>query len=325
VGDGPVLGSDCCNGKASGEESVATSCPAVIAGPAPDRTPGVRAPDGVLGVPSQAPPAARPPPATEEMTVPRSRRGPWAALLPVLALTLPSCSGTSDPSSPVVREPVAGTYFHATITLLDTGPTCIPNVSCAPEFFDCDGSEGFLLGRTWSFDADEASAGATSYTAATPTVPNPIGNVLLRGTDTVDDIGLSLAVRLQIDAASRTWAAFVGPDAFQTFVNVEASCAEVNADLDPFTQFSFLPAQPNGVSVGQLPLLPSGDVEFSQVASGQLSGGVIEGTFSFIGQNQQEFGQVFVARVRVDGCFRMPVPRNEQSVELDPSASPGCP
>lgn len=244
-----------------------------------------------------------------------------AAGCALLASSLLGCAGSSDPTS-AIQVGATGTYVNATVTLLDTASPCLPGVACAPEFYDCDGVEGFTIPRTWTIDATEASAGGVSIY----NIVGGLGNISIavRGTDVQSETGVSVELRLAVDPVARTWTTDVGPTVATTFVNLDTRCTRINAGLDPVTLFGYVNTGTQSATVTALPLRADGHMDFATDSGAGLSADFIEGTFSFIAENRQEFGQVYIGRVRVEGCFRVQVPLVEQGVGLDPAAAGGC-
>ena len=257
--------------------------------------------------------------------MPRLRLGLRAALPFVLAvlvaLLLGGCTGTSDPTSPV-QAGAEGTYFHATFTLLDTDTPCRPGVLCDPEFLDCDGNSGFTIPFSWTMDADEASVGVVGYNPSSGGSDSR-GVVVIRGTDTTRDTGLSISVDFSIDNATGAVTGIVSSNTPSIFANVDTRCTRINGNLDYVTLFGVVTSEPRTTTVDALSVA-GGEPVFATPNGAGLTPDYIQGTFSFTAQNQQQFGRAYVGRILVEGCFRVQMPRTEQGVELDPTATPGC-
>jgi hypothetical protein len=255
--------------------------------------------------------------------VPRLRLGLRAALPSALAvvLLLGGCTGTSDPTSPV-QAGAEGTYFHATFTLLDTATPCLPGVVCEPEFLDCDGNSGFTLPFSWTMDADEATAGVIGYNPSSGG-SDARGIVIVRGTDTVRDTALSVAVNFTIDNATGAVTGSPSTNSPAIFANVDTRCTRINGNRDYVTLFGVVTSEPMTATIDALGVA-GGEAVFATPDGAGLTPDYVQGTFSFTGQNQQQFGRAYTGRILVQGCFRVQMPRAEQGVALDPSATPGC-
>jgi hypothetical protein len=246
------------------------------------------------------------------------------ALLAALLLAgLSACAGAGDPTSPT---PVTaqGTYFHATITLQDVAPACVAGVSCAPEFYSCDGTQGITVPRSWTMSADQVAAGAIAYNASSQ-FNDANATLTVRGTDVSGNTSVSVQFFVLIDRTTSVISTqIISPATEATYANVDTRCTHVNAVLDPVSLFGLVAASPSSLAITSLSMTGP-DIDFAQPDNGGLTARYIEGTFSFTGQNRQELGQIYIAQVRVDGCFRVQLPSSLQGVAIDPSANPPCP
>lgn len=237
-----------------------------------------------------------------------------AAALAALA----ACSGVSSPSSPV--QPAADdSYVFATITLLDLGSPCRPGIACAPEFYTCDGLTPITVPTTWTVRATTATAGTTNV-VTDPSVSVPVS---VTGTDTARGTAVAIQFIYAVDSSGNP-SLSITPDPNANYADVDTSCTRFNSALNTVSQFQIVPAQPYSMTVGAAPV-SGGNVDFAVRNGATLSGGILEGTFDFIGQNRQELGQIYIANVRVQGCFRIHLANGEQGMPVvaNPS-SPGC-
>ena len=236
---------------------------------------------------------------------------------------LAGCSGVGSPSSPV--QPGADeSYVFATITLLDLGSPCRPGVACAPEFYTCDGVTPITVPMSWTVRATTATAGTASLLQPT-SLPASQAAVTITGTDTTR--GTAVAVEFLLNAAGPTLDYLGGagqPDPDAIYADVDTSCTRVNSAFNTVSQFQIVRTEPRNVTLGAAPV-NGGNIEFATRNGASLTGGVLEGTFDFVGENRQELGQFYFAHVRVQGCFRVHITNGEQGNAVTPNpASPGC-
>ncbi|MEM7249156.1 MAG: hypothetical protein AAF533_27795 [Acidobacteriota bacterium] len=239
------------------------------------------------------------------------------------------CS-SSTPTDPSAGNSTAGTdnFLCATVTVLDVGPECFPG-SCPPEFFLCSNNSPVLAGTTYSFVADDVSAGLNPPLAASEPVSSRSRlNLTVAGTEAATGRSLGLIFSI-VDIADPGGSAELTIDMnnrVKNFFDLEIDCTVVNRDGLSEMLFNFPRTDP--------PLsftLDSWEEADGVVALARNSGltfsptGVMEGSFSFEVENLQEVGGAdpIRARLRVEGNFRLNLPAVQQTVPVSTTAG-GC-
>jgi hypothetical protein len=253
------------------------------------------------------------------------------ALAAALALVA-ACTGGSDDVTSPAQEVSDVYYVRAHFELLDAAPPCTV-APCPPEFLDCADRSPVAIGRTWDVHANVVAVGWLSpFAQRDPGAPQSLA---LSATDTARRTALTFEVQLD-PRVTLPVASFVSPTS--TFVDVLTGCSQLNGNNAPESRFVLLPGTPV-LTVSEAAVVtvrdgadadPALDPEF--VAAIPQAGafnpeGVLAGTFGFdaVGAQQLPTGNV-APRLRVTGCFRVPVPDLERGVPVAPEpAGVTCP
>jgi hypothetical protein len=254
----------------------------------------------------------------------RGRRAALGVALRVVALgagalLVSSCSGggVDQPAQDVVGD----TYLIAKITVLDVGTPCTA-LTCDPEYYQCRSRQPVLTGTTFTMHADIATAGITTD----PGGAGSTQNLKLTGTDLTAKIGLSLELQVgNFTPGAAT--AIITAGANSTYVDLDTECDQVTA-TGPESRFH--------VASGRSVTLTAANVDGARLVPAQPDGNggftpasLFEGNFSFVGEAFQlaPTGSLN-PHVRVDGCFRVNLPKPERGVPVTPtptSPAASCP
>ncbi len=258
--------------------------------------------------------------------LPSSLRRSAVVLTAVLGLsaafTLLGCS-SGEPADPRVDPGRDDTYVFATMTLIETGQ---PG---EPEFFDCLTLQPLFAGEIWEMYGDIGTAGVTVDTG-------PTRNIAITATDTTNQVGVAIEFRIgdlsdpNADIALRGLPVPGNPctspsaDVNGVFGDVSALCARISGAEVSETRFGFDPCGPWSIEITSWETDAGGLLQQAVSAGGNdfSPAGILEGRFSFEGENNQTtaFGEV-QAHVRIEGCFRVSVPGDERGVPVNPNVA----
>lgn len=244
------------------------------------------------------------------------------------AFFLLACS-SGEPADPRVPAGRTDTYVFATMTLLDRGEPCVGGGPCDAEFIDCTSFAPRFAGETWEMYGDIATAGVTLDTGIARSIS-------IAATDTTAQTGVAIEFRIgdlmdpNADITLRGLPAPGNPctspssDVNGVFFDVNALCARIADTFVSESRFTFDSCEPWSIELTSWETDAGGVLQQAVSTGGNefSPAGILEGRFSFVGQNNQTTASGDIqAWIQVDGCFRVSVAADERGVPVNPNVA----